>query len=62
MQAVPDLLRARAVLPPGAGADAFFALFDVREERARCVAPPQLAAKYGASCCPAWLVVGALFA
>jgi hypothetical protein len=47
MQAIPDLLRARVLLPPGAPADAFHTLFDVREERARCIAPASLAAKYG---------------
>ena len=46
MQAIPDLLRARVLLPPRQ-AEAFHSLFDVREERARCVAPPPLASKYG---------------
>jgi hypothetical protein len=47
--AIPDLVRARALLPPGAaGVDAFFNIFEIREERARCVAPAPLAAKYGA--------------
>jgi hypothetical protein len=48
MLAIPDLLRARTLLQPGTAADAFYNIFEVREERARCVAPAPLAAKYGA--------------
>jgi len=47
MLQIPDLLRARALLPAGPPGDAFHAIFDVREERARCVAPAALASKYG---------------
>ena len=57
MQGIPDLLRARVLLAPGAAADAYHSIFEVREDRSRCVAPAPLAAKYGVSADNAQAVV-----
>ena len=47
MHSIPDLVHSRAVLPNTRGAALFHAIYDVREEKAVCVAPAALAGKYG---------------
>ena len=60
LHSVSDLVRAPALLPPGApGTLAFHRLFEVREEAGRALPPPPLAAKYGveADCAQCVVVV-----
>lgn len=47
MHSIPDLVRSHSILPNTRGATLFHAIYDVREERATCVAPTPLARKYG---------------
>ena len=46
MQTIPDLLRSHSILPNTRSSALFHAIYDVREERAQCVAPAPLARKY----------------
>ena len=47
MHSIPDLVFSRAVLPNTRGGALFHTIYDVREEKAVCLAPATLATKYG---------------
>jgi hypothetical protein len=47
MHSIPDLVFSRTLLPNTRGGALFHAIYDVREEKAVCVAPASLAVKYG---------------